>query len=161
MPIKSTVLKPPRWIYWSGLAALLLLAGLIAACGEQQPAPTPQPPVPAAAPPTAAPIETATPGLPPPPLPAPTASLPPPTSVPTPIPATPSATPEPTRVPVDWPDGLSNTRVIDYDREPHFYAVQRRLTHHHNQRPVQQTWSQQPSCGATCSISSLLPSRTA
>ena len=100
MPIKSTVLKPPRWIYWFGLAALLLVAGIIGACGEQQPAPTPQPPAPAAAPPTAAPIETATPGLRPPPLPAPTASLPPPTSVPTPIPATPSATPEPTRVPV-------------------------------------------------------------
>ena len=109
MPIKSAVFKPPRWIYWSGLAALLLFAGLIAACGEQQPAPTAQPPAPAAAPPTAAPIETATPGLRPPPLPAPTASLPPPTSVPTAIPVTPSATPEPTRAPVSIEPTTSQT----------------------------------------------------
>ena len=97
MMVISTVLRPPRRITWSTLAALVMLAGLLYACGQQQPTPTPQPAAPAAPPPSAVPIEASTPAPRPTPIPAPTASLTPPTIIPTAVPATssPIPTPEP------------------------------------------------------------------
>ena len=99
MTIGSTVSRPPRWIMWSGMAAMLLLAVLLIACAREQPAPTLAPPAPAAPPPTAAPLDAPTPGPRPSPMPALTAALPPPTTVPTALPDTPTPVPSPTRAP--------------------------------------------------------------
>ena len=96
MPGHSTD-KHSLWILWSGLIVLLLLPGLVIACGQEQTVAEPQQPAQPAPPPTAAPIAASPPASREAPLPAATASLPPPTVAPTRAPDAPTPAPRPTR----------------------------------------------------------------